>query len=208
MPKPQIHLLDLHKFGDAASGCAVVSIWLFKRTTLRKQPLFFRSMVCQELTTPLQDTSPLFALSIPRRRKKGDSLMQNPTLHHTGIKARLPGVKGKAVWISAFRDRDYLPHHKHLLGPRATPRSDAMFRADLRELKEHYFSLACIHKKFEHRLPPMGTILQYGLSADDADKRELTDNRWNEGEVVEAEGSHRVEDWGLEEGWILICLKP
>lgn len=43
-------------------------------------------MVCQELTAPFQDTSPLFTLSIPQWRK-GGSLKQNLTLHLTGIKA-------------------------------------------------------------------------------------------------------------------------
>lgn len=39
----------------------------------------------------------------------------------------------------------------------------------------------------------MGTILLYGLTADDADKRELADNRWDEEEVVQLEGSDRMD---------------
>lgn len=37
----------------------------------------------------------------------------------------------------------------------------------------------------------------YGLSADDADKKELADNRQDEEEVAEVEGSGRVEGWGI-----------
>lgn len=56
-------------------------------------------------------------------------------------------------------------------------------------------------QKCAHRLPPMGTILLYGLSADETDKRELVDNR-RDGEEAAEEGSDRVEGWGLEVGWI------
>lgn len=51
--------------------CVCACIWLCKHTILWKQPLFSRSMVCQELRTPCQDTSPLFALSIPQGIKEG-----------------------------------------------------------------------------------------------------------------------------------------
>lgn len=43
----------------------------------------------------------------------------------------------------------------------------------------------------------MGTILLYGLSADDADKRELADNRRDEEKVEEVGGSDMVEDRGI-----------
>lgn len=46
----------------------------------------------------------------------------------------------------------------------------------------------------------MGTISLYGLSADDADKRELADNRRDEEEIAEVEGSDRVEGWGIGGG--------
>lgn len=55
--------------------------------------------------------------------------------------------------------------------------------------------MVCIYK-----LPPMGTILLYGLSADDADKRELADNRRDEEEAAEVEGSDRVEGWRIGGG--------
>lgn len=41
----------------------------------------------------------------------------------------------------------------------------------------------------------MGTVLLYGLSADDTDKREQADNRQDE-EVLEVEGFSRVEGRG------------
>lgn len=46
----------------------------------------------------------------------------------------------------------------------------------------------------------MGTILLYGLTADDADKRELADNRWDEEEVVQLEGSDRMDGWRIGGG--------
>lgn len=49
----------------------------------------------------------------------------------------------------------------------------------------------------------MGIIQLYGPSADDADKRELLDNRQDE-EIVEVEGSVGWRAGGLEVGWILI----
>lgn len=46
----------------------------------------------------------------------------------------------------------------------------------------------------------MGTILLCGLSADDADRRELGDNRQDEKEAVEVERSDRAEGWGTADG--------
>ena len=46
----------------------------------------------------------------------------------------------------------------------------------------------------------MGTILLYGLSADDADKTEVVDNHQDEKEVAEVEGCDRVEGWGIGGG--------
>lgn len=58
-------------------------------------------------------------------------------------------------------------------------------------------SVISIHKSLHIDFIPMETIFLYGLSADDADKRELADNRRDEEEAVEVEGSDRVKGWGI-----------
>lgn len=78
-----------------------VFIWLRKNRILWKQPSSSDQMVCQELTAPFQDTSPLFTLSIPQWRK-GGSLKQNLTLHLTGIKASWGQTKAMGIKKGLF----------------------------------------------------------------------------------------------------------
>lgn len=53
--------------------------------------------------------------------------------------------------------------------------------------------MVCIHKSLHVHLLSWEPFSLYGLLADDADKRVLADNRQDEEEIVEVQGSVRVE---------------
>lgn len=107
-------LIDLHTFYVCFFR---VCFWLCKSAILWKQPSSSDQTVCQELTAPCQDTSPLYALSIPQWRKGAHSSRTRPSI---SLELKPPGVRGRLRVSDQHSDRDYLPCHQQLLQPQST----------------------------------------------------------------------------------------